>query len=249
MEVVKHSNTPVIGIIGGGQLGMMLIKYGIRLIAPNAVVRVLDNSNYSSCSRLPGVEMIKGSITDENDLRTLCQGCDVVTWEIEHINIEALMTLKDEGVHFIPDPAVLAVIQNKGVQKMFYKSSRIHTAPFCITNTPRAQWDVLSHRTPMFECDAFRSATVVYKDTMNGYDGRGVRVVTEPGDDQTEERQTVVEPFIDDKIEISVIVAVDSSLQTYSYEPVQMVFLNSPNILYECHPIVSGINESDENKL
>jgi len=250
---------PTIGIIGGGQLAVMLIEYGIKRIASVQPVRVkvLDPCKYlvCSCSGLKDVEVIKGSLSDENDLRELCKGCDVVTWEIEHVDVESLRKLKSEGVNFVPDPEVLGIIQNKGTQKLFYQQNGIPTLPFCITDKPRRQWDLLSENEPIFKCDSFEEIWVVYKDVVQGYDGHGIQIVgrkpkkhgvtiIKPNDVQ--DQMVVVEPYVPDKHEYSVLVAVDASGNTVTYEPVEMTFHPFRNILKECFPATSLEEETEE---
>jgi phosphoribosylaminoimidazole carboxylase len=245
-----------IGIIGAGQLGMMLIKYGIRKIAPSCHIKVLSPSLECSCSKVDGVDIITGSLQDETDIRRLCQGCDVVTWEIENVNVDALLALKSEGVQFVPEPGVLGLIQNKATQKIFYKKNKIPTLPFCITDQPSIYWDELSENAPYFKYDGFGNrvtSTVVYKDLTDGYDGHGVQIVS--GDrsgsrmmkpDEVPDRFVVVEPYVGRKREFSVIVAKDAAGTIVTYEPTEMTFHAFRNILNECYPAQDLSDELEE---
>ena len=103
-----------VGIIGGGQLGMMTIeaKY------PSLPVEFTVLEQSQDCPAAPiANHFIQGSLQNDTDIRNLANQSDVVTWEIEHINVDTLVQLEKEGKTIIPKPAVLQIIQDKGLQK------------------------------------------------------------------------------------------------------------------------------------
>jgi len=119
-----------IGILGGGQLGRMLIEEALRL---NVNVNILENSKDCPCYHLAH-EFIEGSLTDEAKIMELAAMSDVLTFEIEHVNTEALIKLEDEGKTIIPSPRMLKIIQDKGLQKQYYTEHHVPTAPYFLVN-------------------------------------------------------------------------------------------------------------------
>jgi len=118
-----------VGIIGGGQLGMMTIEAKFPSLPVEFVV--LEQS--ADCPAAPiSNQFIAGSLKSEADIRTLAEASDVLTWEIEHINVDALVQLEKEGKTIIPKPSVLQTIQDKGIQKQFFQQHNIPTAPFAL---------------------------------------------------------------------------------------------------------------------
>ena len=102
-----------IGIIGGGQLGRMMTQAAKKM---GFHVVVLDPGENSPAGQVADSQII-GSWNDPASLRKLVESCDVATYDLEHVNTEALIELADEGNEIHPDPRVLAVIQDKLLQK------------------------------------------------------------------------------------------------------------------------------------
>src|SRR5436309_654637 len=110
----------------------MLIEESLRLnITFNVLEETQDCPAYSLATNF-----IRGKLTDEVAIRNLASISDVLTYEIEHINTGALLKLEDEGYEIIPSPKILRIIQDKGLQKLFYEEHGIPTAPFAAVNSP-----------------------------------------------------------------------------------------------------------------
>jgi 5-(carboxyamino)imidazole ribonucleotide synthase len=123
-----------IGILGGGQLGRMLLQ-----AAANYPVETFVLENDSEC---PAAHLchhfIKGNITAYDEVYNFGKGLDAITIEIENVNVEALEQLETEGVKVYPKPSALKIIKNKILQKQFYKDNQIPTSDFVITNSSEA---------------------------------------------------------------------------------------------------------------
>ena len=105
-----------IGILGGGQLGRMMIEEALRL---NLHINVLEADAHCPSAKY-AKQFIEGSLQDEAKIRELAEISDVLTFEIEHVNTEALLKLEKEGKEIIPSPRLLQIIQDKGYQKQFF---------------------------------------------------------------------------------------------------------------------------------
>ena len=212
-----------IGIIGGGQLGRMLIEEALRL---NVKVNILEASNDCPCYHLAH-NFICGSLMDENKIIELAEISDVLTFEIEHVNTNALIKLEEEGKTIIPSPKVLQIIQDKGLQKNFYKDNNIPTAPYFLVNNI-SEWNeaIISLDTEKF----------VAKTSKDGYDGKGVSILKSKEILENNELipfnvPCVLEAFIPCEKEISIIVAKDIFGKTVAYEPVEMEFDATANLV------------------
>ena len=152
-----------VGIIGGGQLGMMMLQEANFEIASYTV---LESS--SDCPAGPYCQnLIIGSLNDANAIEQLAAVSDVLTWEIEHINVDALIQLEAQGKNIIPKPSVLKMIQDKGAQKLFFQANNIPTAPFeLVDSTMLAAVDF----------SKFPQNKIVVKTRTGGYDGKGVSI-------------------------------------------------------------------------
>ena len=122
----------IISLLGGGQLGKMFIAEAMRY---DLKVRVLDPDPDCPCAAYAH-EFVIGSWLDEESVLNFCKPGHPVTIEIEHVNVEALKKLKQNGVTVVPDPEVLEMIQDKGRQKRFYVENDIPTAAFKIIDDP-----------------------------------------------------------------------------------------------------------------
>jgi 5-(carboxyamino)imidazole ribonucleotide synthase len=210
------------GILGGGQLGRMLLQAAINYPVETFV---LENDAECPAAHLCH-HFIKGDITDFNDVYNFGKGLDTITIEIENVNLEALEKLEAEGVSVFPKPAALKIIKNKILQKQFYKEHEIPTSNFVITNNMQeleAQKDFLP---------------AAHKLAMGGYDGKGVQLLK-----KTEEISSgfdapaVLEKLVYIKKEIAVIIAVATDGETAIYPPVDMVFDQRLNLLsYQLGP-------------
>lgn len=150
-----------IGVLGGGQLGRMLIQSAINI---NIDLRMMDLDPNAPCAKLVA-DFTVGDLEDFNAVYEFGKQCDILTIEIEKVNIEAMKKLQSEGVKVYPQPEIIEMIQDKRVQKQFYQDNNIPTAPFVLTEN-RADLEKLSDKFP-----------AVHKIGKGGYDGRGVQVV------------------------------------------------------------------------
>ncbi len=197
-----------VGILGGGQLGRMLIQSGIDFNIPFAV---LDPDPAAPCSGM--TEFFSGKLTDYGTVMDFGSRCDIITIEIENVNTSALKELKRRGKKVFPEPEVIELIQDKRVQKNFYKNNGIPTAEFFLTENAD---DVRAHR---------KFLPFVNKLGTEGYDGRGVQVMRDEKDlEKAFDKPGLVEKLVDFHKEISVIVARNGNGQIKTFPVVEMVF-------------------------
>lgn len=204
------------GILGGGQLGRMLLQ-----AAANYPVETFVMENDENC---PAAHLChhftKGDITSYDDVYNFGKGLDVLTIEIESVNEDALEKLESEGVTVYPKPSALRIIKDKILQKQFYDQHQVPTSPFIITQNKE---DLKQHQ-------SFLPA--VHKLAKGGYDGRGVQVIKKAEDiDKGFDAPSVLEKMVQIKKEIAVMIAVAGNGETAIYSPVDMVFDTRLNLL------------------
>ncbi len=205
-----------IGIIGGGQLGRMMVKAAKRL---GCTCVVLDPTPGSPAGQVAGHQIV-GDYHDPAKLRELAESCDVTTFDIEDIDSETLIELEREGRRIHPAPAVLAVIQDKLTQKQALAEAGIPTAPFIPMQEPSAE---------AFEAFGY---PLVQKARRGGYDGRGVVVMRDAGDyPQRLPVPSLVERFVPAAKELAVLVARGRDGVCRCYPPVEMCFRPGENVL------------------
>lgn len=211
-----------IGILGGGQLGRMLLQ-----AAANYPVEtyVMENDEHCPAAHLCH-HFIKGDISNFDDVYNFGKGLDAITIEIEAVNEEALDKLEMEGVRIYPKPSTLRIIKNKILQKQFYKDNQIPTSEFVITQ----------NRTDLHQHLNFLPAA--HKLSLGGYDGRGVELLHTKTDlEKGFDAPAVLEKLVSIKKEISVIIAVDDHGENAIYPAVDMIFNNRLNVLeYQVSP-------------
>jgi len=184
-----------LGILGGGQLGRMLIQSGIDFNIP---FRVLDPDAHAPCSTL--CEFHHGKLTDFDTVLKFGSACDIITIEIENVNTTALKELVKQGKKVFPQPEVIELIQDKRTQKVFFRNIGIPTAEFLLVENAV---DVKRH------IDFFPA---VNKLGREGYDGRGVQILDNEADaDKAFDAPGILEKRIDFEKEIAVIVARNSN--------------------------------------
>ncbi len=211
-----------IGILGGGQLGRMLLQAAI-----NYPVETFVMENDAEC---PAAHLChhftKGDITNYEDVYNFGKGLDAITIEIESVNDAALEKLESEGVKVYPRPAALKIIKNKIKQKQFYKDHQIPTSDFIITQNTE-ELKQLEHFLP-----------AVHKIGEGGYDGKGVQIIHTASDiDNGFNLPAVLEKMVAIHKEIAMIVVVSEKGETALYPPVDMVFDNRLNLLsYQISP-------------
>ncbi len=204
-----------LGILGGGQLGRMLIQSGTDW---NINFSVLDPDPAAPCRSL--CEFKIGSLTDYQTVLDFGQSCDLITIEIENVNVEALKKLVRQGKKVFPQPEIIELVQDKRTQKNFYKDNTIPTAEFILVSDKQ---EVVSQK-------SFLPA--VNKLGREGYDGRGVQLLkTEKDLDKAFDAPGLLEKLIDFEKEISVIVARNENNETQTFPAVEMVFHPEANLV------------------
>ncbi len=204
-----------IGILGGGQLGRMLLQAGSDW---NLSFRVLDPDAQAPCAHM--APFTQGKLTDYDTVLAFGQGCDVITIEIENINTQALRALQQQGKKIFPQPEVIELIQDKRTQKEFYKKHNIPTADFLLVD---GKQDVIRQRDFL---------PAVNKLGREGYDGRGVQLLrTEADLTKAFDAPGLLEKLIPFEKEIAVIVARNAAGEVALYRPVEMVFHPEANLV------------------
>ncbi len=205
-----------VGILGGGQLGRMLLQ-----AAANYPVEtyVMENDEHSPAALVCG-HFTKGDIRNFDDVYQFGKNLDALTIEIESVNEDALEKLEKEGVNIYPRPAALKIIKNKISQKQFYRQQEIPTADFVITEN-LADLKLKADLIP-----------AVHKIAMGGYDGRGVQVIhTKQDMEKGFDAPAVLEKMVTIDKEIAQIVAINEKNETALYPPAEMIFDPHLNLL------------------
>jgi 5-(carboxyamino)imidazole ribonucleotide synthase len=197
------------GILGGGQLGRMLLQ-----AAANYPVETHVLEKDSQCPSAHLCHHFKqGDITRYEDVLAFGNGLDVLTIEIEQVNVEALETLEQQGVTIIPRPATLRIIRDKIKQKQFYAEQQVPSSPFLVTQ----------NRAELAQHANFLPA--VHKLASGGYDGRGVQIINNNTEIELGfDAPSVLEKKVTVRREISILIAVGKDGDTAIYPPVDMIF-------------------------
>jgi len=204
------------GILGGGQLGRMLLQEAANYPVE---VSVMEKDPLCPSAKLCH-HFILGDITNYDDVIRFGEGLDVITIEIENVNVEALFELEKRGCRVIPKPEALRTIKNKILQKEFYTQHQI----------PTALYKVLQNRDELKNNIDFLPA--VHKLAMGGYDGKGVQIIKKQEDIPLGfDAPAVLEKMISIEKEIAIIVAVAENGKTAIYPPVEMFFDPILNLL------------------
>lgn len=215
-----------LGILGGGQLGKMLLDVTRRwdiqthVLDPNA-----EASAKNSCQHF-----VQGNLMDYDTVVAFGKNVDVLTIEIEHVNIEALYELEKRGVLVYPKPATLDVVQNKRTQKEFYTSQKLPTSPFLSFQNKVELTEAVENNKIQFPC--------IWKAARFGYDGFGVKKLNTAEDIQAlPDSECIVEDLVPIAKEISVIAARSASGEIALYSPVGMAFHPTANqVEFVYHP-------------
>jgi 5-(carboxyamino)imidazole ribonucleotide synthase len=205
-----------LGILGGGQLGRMLIQQAINY---NITVKVLDPDREAPCRKLCD-EFVVGSLSDYDTVYKFGKKVDLLTIEIEKVNVDALEQLEKEGVLVYPQPRIIRLIQDKGLQKQFFKQNDIPTAEFQVISSAE---QLKNSHIPF---------PYIQKLRRDGYDGRGVYKVkdesylagafTEP---------SLIERWVDFEKELGVIVARNENGDVSTFPLVEMEFNPDANLV------------------
>jgi 5-(carboxyamino)imidazole ribonucleotide synthase len=214
-------STPLkLGILGGGQLGKMLLQCTRNW---DVYTKVLD-PDAEAPSRIACNEFVHGSLQDYDTVYQFGKDCTVLTIEIEHVNAAALKQLKAEGIIVHPDPEALCTIQDKGLQKMFF---RLHELP----TTDFALYDGIASIQHAIQNGLIRYP-FVQKTRTAGYDGKGVSIIKSEADlHKLMEMPSLVEDCVDVKTEIAVIASRNAQGQVVCFDPVSMDFHEDANLL------------------
>lgn len=205
-----------VGLLGGGQLGRMLVQAAIDL---DIHLKILDPDPQAPCSLIAS-EFVIGSFNDFDTVYNFGQDCEVITIEIENVNLDALEKLESEGKKVFPQPKVLRIIKNKRIQKQFYKDNSIPTADFILTENRE---EILKN---MDFLPAFNKLGV------GGYDGKGVqKLSTEADISLAFDAPSLLEKAIDFDKEIAVIVARNENGETKLFPTVEMAFHPTQNLV------------------
>lgn len=205
-----------LGMIGGGQLGRMFIQEAINY---NVGVHILDGDPNAPCANLAN-SFTLGNIQNYDAVFNFGKDKDLITVEIENINIEALEHLEKLGKSVFPQPSVLRIIRDKGIQKQFYIDNNIPTAPFKIISSK----EELSKASSVFPA--------VQKMRTGGYDGKGVQILKTISDlDKAFEVPSILEELIPFKKEISVIVSRNQNGEILCYPAVECEFNPDANLV------------------
>lgn len=205
-----------LGILGGGQLGRMLIQEAINY---NVTALVLDPDPDAPCKSIAH-KFECGDMADFDTVYNFGKKADVITIEIEKVNIEALEQLEKEGKQVYPQPRVIRLIQDKGIQKQFFKENDIPTAPFQLVNSK----EDLTNGTFKYP--------YILKQRKDGYDGKGVMKISHADDAKNAfDAPSLIEEMVDFDKEIAVIVARNAKGDTKTFPMVEMEFNTEANLV------------------
>ncbi|WP_114783717.1 5-(carboxyamino)imidazole ribonucleotide synthase [Botryobacter ruber] len=206
-----------LGILGGGQLGRMLLQAGLDF---NLYTLILDPDKDAPCKPLCN-EFYVGSFRDFDTVYNFGKKCDIVTIEIEHVNCDALAKLEEEGVKVYPDARTVRTIQDKGAQKEFMQQHNIPTADFRLLQNKQELQESHLAFLPAFQ-----------KLRREGYDGRGVTRLTSESDlGKAFEEPSVLEKLVDFEKEISVIVGRNANGEVAAFPVVELSFHPEHNLV------------------
>ena len=207
-----------LGILGGGQLGKMLLQVTSRL---SIKTNILDPSKDSPCKNLCN-EFEIGNLMDFDSVYQFGKKCDLVTFEIEHVNIEALEKLESEGTKVYPSSKTLKIIQNKNLQKQFFIDNNIPTSDFWYFKSPKDFKNSFHKNQISFPC--------VWKKTKFGYDGYGVEIIKSIKQiDNLPNEEFIIEEFIPFEKELATTIVRNNSGDIQIFPLVQMDFNKESN--------------------
>ncbi|HMR17684.1 MAG TPA: 5-(carboxyamino)imidazole ribonucleotide synthase [Sphingobacterium sp.] len=205
-----------LGILGGGQLGRMIIQEAINY---NVNIHILDPDKNAPCRKLCN-HFECGSLGDYDTVYNFGKELDMITIEIEKVNVDALERLEEEGVMVYPQSRVIRLIQDKGLQKQFFKQNDIPTAVFQFASNKEALPNLAI---PL---------PYVQKLRKDGYDGKGVKMIRTTEDlKYAFEEPSIIEEIVDFEKEIAVIVARNDRGEVKTFPMVEMEFNPQANLV------------------
>ena len=220
-----------IGVLGGGQLGRMLqqkaLDFGLDLA-------FIDPDSNAPCREISS-RFFKGDFKDFETVYSFGKTRDILTIEIEHVNVEALKQLEEEGVKVFPQPNIIKTIQDKGLQKIFYKENNIPTSDFYLIE---GKEEILA-----FEGEF----PFMQKMRKGGYDGQGVTPIRSKNDlEKAFEVPSVLEKMVDFEKELSVIVSRNENGEVKSFPCVECEFNPEANLVEFLFSPATISNETEE---
>lgn len=205
-----------LGILGGGQLGRMLIQESINY---NITTYVMDPDKEAPCKDLCR-KFVNGSLTDFQSVYNFGKEVDVLTIEIEKVNVDALEKLEKEGLTVYPQSRVIRLIQDKGIQKQFFKENKI----------PTAQFQLFRDKNELISANL--KFPYIQKLRRDGYDGRGVKLINSTSDlEKAFEEPSLIEELINFEKELSVIVSRNEDGDIKTFPCVEMEFNQEANLV------------------
>jgi len=217
-EKTYFSSDFKLGILGGGQLGKMLLYETQKL---DIQTFVLDPNQQAPC-KIGCDKFVCGSLLDFDSVYNFGKQVDLLTFEIEQVNVDALEKLEQEGIKVFPSAKTLRIIQNKGKQKQFYKENNLPTSDFEMFENINVLKSKILNNSIAFP--------FVWKSTELGYDGKGVKVIRKIEDlDDLPQVECIAEQWIDFKNELAVIVARNPDGMIKTYPVVEMEFHSQAN--------------------
>ncbi|MEK9755904.1 MAG: 5-(carboxyamino)imidazole ribonucleotide synthase [Bacteroidota bacterium] len=224
-----------IGILGGGQLGKMTLdvanKWGLK-------VNILDADINCPSSKFCN-NFIQGDLMDYNSVMNFGNDVDIITIEIENVNVQALKDLEKKGKIVFPQPGIIETIQDKSLQKKFYLENEIPTSSFQIfKNITELKSFIISNKI---------SFPFIWKASKMGYDGFGVKKVSNIEEvNQLKDCHCIIEELVDIKKELAVMVISSKSGEIKNYHTVEMEFNKNSN---QVEYILSPANISEKLSL
>ena len=208
----------IIGILGGGQLGKMVLdvanKWGLK-------VYILDSNENCPSNKLCS-KFFQGDLMDFDTVVKFGRMVDVLTIEIENVNVEALKFLESNGMEVLPQSEVIEIIQDKSKQKEFYINNQIPTSSFKILKGISELKEDISKGKISFP--------FVWKASRMGYDGYGVNKISNNKDlEKIDDCPCIIEELISIKKELSVMIASRKSGELINYPVVEMEFNSDSN--------------------
>jgi 5-(carboxyamino)imidazole ribonucleotide synthase len=216
MQKMWYQSDYKIGVLGGGQLGRMLIQEAINL---NVQIHCLDPDINAPCSEI-ATSFQQGSLNDYQTVIDFAKDKDLITVEIENVSIEALESLENQGKKVFPQANVLKLIKDKGLQKNFYLENNIPTAEFRLIDS-KNELDKHTDFLPFIQ-----------KMRTGGYDGKGVTSIKSSADfEKGFDVPSVLEQFIDFEKELAVIVARNEHGEIKTFPCVECEFSEELNLV------------------
>ncbi len=225
-----------LGILGGGQLGRMLVQAGKEW---NLECHVMDESDEFPSGNV-GANFVTGNFKNYEDVYNFGRGLDILTVEIEHVNSDALFKLQQEGVEIHPKPQALNIIKDKGLQKLFYRENHFPSSEFELYEN-KAEILIALQNNKL-------SLPFVQKSRLAGYDGKGVVVIRSEKDlDELMDVPSVIEQMVDIHTEISVIASRNRNNEIRCYPTLDMTFHDKANLVeFVFYPSQISIEKQSE---